>query len=445
MASHDSTDDLAARIRKRLLPGPGRILVALSGGRDSTVLLHALATDSRLRARLIAVHVDHGMQALSADWADHCRALASDLDVSYRGLETMVDDALGEGSEAAARRARYAALASVMKAGDLLLTAHHANDQLETLLLRMLRGSGTRGLAGIREQRPFAAGWLQRPLLPEPAVALEEYARAHGLSWIEDPSNRDPSLDRNYLRRQVLPHLIERWPQAPRQADRLARHLAEDADLLAELAHMDLGSEEPESRLAIARIQDLAPERQSNALRQWLEACTLSVPSRDVVERIRREVLAAAPDARPEVRWAGHSIWRHGGCIRLSRPHAPELPPTPGRWENPVRPLELPRNGRYLLQADASGEVSERLLSAPLEVCYRQGGERFHDGRHHRQLKEWLRVQGFPPGERDRIPLLFAGDDLVAVGETLLDPAWQTAPSEPGYRLVWEWPEQNAD
>ena len=219
-----------------LLPAAteGRVWVALSGGRDSTVLLHRLAQDPDLQRRgLGAVHVHHGLQPEADAWVAHCAAACAALDVPLQVRHVRVDATRGEGPEAAARHARREAFAAVMAPGDILATAHHLEDQAETFLLRALRASGPDGLAGMRPWRRFGPGWQWRPLLRTPRDALQAYALAHGLRWIEDPSNARTDADRNFLRHDILPRLRLRWPQADAAFARSATLSAEAADLLA--------------------------------------------------------------------------------------------------------------------------------------------------------------------------------------------------------------------
>lgn len=436
---------LDVRIRQRLAEVRGRILIAYSGGRDSSVLLHALAAPAELRSRLVAVHADHGLHPDSPRWAEHCGERAGALGVAFvlRKLKVAADSP--EGMEAAARRARYQVLGDLLEPGDCLVTAHHARDQLETLLLRLFRGSGTRGLAGIREWRELGRGELRRPMLEESEAVLADYAGEHGLSWIEDPGNRDLDRDRNYLRRVVLPRIERRWPAAAETAARGGRRLAEDAELLDALAGLDRG-EAGSGPLPRERLSGLSPARQRNLLRVWWAEQTGQPPSAGVLERILSECLDAAPDAQPELRLGEWCLRRGPDALVLEPVAAGQSLPAGRKWPDPQdRPLELAGLGRLRLLRDEGGEISPALLDAELWVGFRRGGERFHDGRHHRRLAEWLRGQRLPAHERDRLPLLWASGRLVAAGEQLLDPAWRRGPGQAGMRLVWEAERANLD
>ena len=194
---------------------PQRIIVAFSGGLDSMVLLHALATGAKVgNETLFAVHINHGLHEDSDDWLRFCESVAGELGVEFASLAAVVDRSTGPGLEAAARRARYGALRNFVSRNDWLFSAHHRDDQAETLLLNLMRGSGPAGLAGIGEVQPIAEGWLVRPLLDYSRRDLLAYAERFELTWIDDPSNEDRSFDRNYLRHEILPRLDERWPEA---------------------------------------------------------------------------------------------------------------------------------------------------------------------------------------------------------------------------------------
>jgi len=205
----------------KLAGKPDRFVIAFSGGLDSTVLLHALASSRDMhKTALLAVHVDHSLHEDSASWTKHCESFAEALDTECVCVKVDVATGTGRGTEAAAREARYNAFRSLLRAGDWLLSAHHKDDQAETLLLNLMRGSGPAGLAGIGEVQPFAAGWLVRPLLSISRNELRNYANELELNWIDDPSNEDRQFDRNYLRHEVIPRLDERWPDV---ANRLRR------------------------------------------------------------------------------------------------------------------------------------------------------------------------------------------------------------------------------
>ncbi|MFS2200468.1 tRNA lysidine(34) synthetase TilS, partial [Pseudomonas sp. Pseusp3] len=256
--------------------------IAYSGGLDSTVLLHLLAHLAKTESlpALSAIHVHHGLQAVADAWPEHCRSVCAALGVPLQIVRVQVQP--GASLERAARDARYHAFSEVIRPGEVLLTAQHRDDQAETLLFRLLRGAGVRGLSGMPRQRPLGKGHLLRPLLDATRAELEAYAAAHQLRWIEDPSNQDRQFSRNFLRHQVFPVLTTRWPQAMATMARSAAHLSEAQGLLDELAQIDLNQARTANEfdwlglpsLELASLEKLSAARQRNALSHWLEPLT---------------------------------------------------------------------------------------------------------------------------------------------------------------------------
>ncbi|MCB1822500.1 MAG: tRNA lysidine(34) synthetase TilS, partial [Candidatus Competibacteraceae bacterium] len=238
------------------------LIIGYSGGLDSHVLLHVLATQGHHwpERRLEAIYVDHGLHTASVAWGEHCANVCRDLNLPFRVLKIDARPTPGESPEAAARRARYTAFATELSPDAALLTAHHCDDQAETLLLQLLRGAGPHGLAAMPAVSRLGEGWLLRPFLEVDRAELLAYARTHDLQWIEDASNTDIGFDRNYLRHQVLPVLRERWPAVNRTLSRSARLCAETATWLDEEAAADLArvaTERPD-RLAVPVLRELS-------------------------------------------------------------------------------------------------------------------------------------------------------------------------------------------
>ena len=413
--------------------------VAFSGGLDSTVLLHLISSLSRRMPLppLRAVHIEHGLQAAAAAWPAHCGQVCAALGVPLQVRAVQV--ASGASLERAAREARYAALAAELDAGELLLTAQHRDDQAETLLFRLLRGAGVRGLAGMPASRPLGRGHLLRPLLMASRAELEAYAAAHQLHWVEDPSNGDVQYSRNYLRQRVLPVLKQRWPQAATSMARTAEHLREAQDLLDDLARLDLASLSEPARFAwlglpslpLAPLRALSAARQRNLLRYWLAPMT-ALPDSDHWAGFE-SLLAAGADTLPVWRLAGGELHRADGRLWwlagawLQAPASVDLPLAGGE-------LQLPGNGCLrLLGASPAG---------PLRVAYRQGGECMSiAGRGSRDLKRLLNESGLPAFVRGRVPLLLCAERVLAVANLPgLDGAAQGA-----WQLHWQPPTSDQD
>lgn len=397
---------------------PARYIVGFSGGLDSTALLHALCALNSGNVPVVAVHVDHGLQPDSGDWAKHCEDVAAGMGAAYRCLSVSVQLESGKGPEASAREARYAALRNEMRAGDWLFSAHHREDQAETLLLNLVRGAGPAGIAGIGAIRRFGPGWLVRPMLDVERADLQDYAAVEGLEWIEDPSNRDRRFDRNFLRHDILPRLGARWPDIAQRLQRSARHAGEAAELLGDLAAIDLRAlGNRAERLPIALLLTLSPARQRNVIRHALKKLGLSTPTEVQLRRILDEVMPAREDAQPLVSWPGTSVRRYRDRLYLL---PEELQDAPQPAQVTGDRIQLGGGlGVLSIQGDAAEGLSQALVDDGLRLEYRQGGEEFrpHGQSHTRKLKKLLQQEAIVPWMRDRIPLLYAGDRLIAVGD----------------------------
>ncbi|MCG5500083.1 tRNA lysidine(34) synthetase TilS [Ectothiorhodospira lacustris] len=418
-------DTLAAALQ-RLPPAP-RWLIGLSGGLDSHVLLHGLHGLVRSQAfpPLIAVHVHHGLSPHADQWQAHCESLCRDLGIPLQVLGVDAGPAAGESPEAAARAARYRAIAAVMQSGEVLLTAHHRRDQAETLLLQLLRGAGPAGLAAMPRLKPFGPGWQARPLLDLDRDTLADHARKAGLVWVEDDSNTDPRFDRNLLRQAVMPRLRARWPSVDVTLSRAAMLQAEAQDLLAERAREDL--EQVRGRasgtLSVVGLAGLRRPRLRNALRGWLQDKGLPMPGRARLESLIEQMLKAGPDACPRVAWAGAEVRRYRDDLHAMRPLVPVDVGQVWQW-TPTAPLQLPELGITLDPAvlQSIWGLDPSILTVPLTVGFRRGGEVIRWRGETRSLKKLLQEAGIPPWERDRLPLIHVDEQLVAVWGMLPGP-----------------------
>jgi len=414
------------------------LCVAFSGGADSTALLAALAAQP---GKLRALHVDHGLHPDSAAWAAHAVAVARGLGVTCEVLSANVARGRGDSLEARAREARYRLLEGALRPGEVLLSAHHQDDQLETVLLMLLRGAGVAGLAAMPELVRFGPGLLVRPLLSRSRAALAAFVRAAGLPHLEDPSNLDERLDRNFLRRRVLPALRERWPGAAATVSRSARHAAEAGRLLETLARADVERASHGRALAASALRALPPDRRHNALRFWIGSHGHPLPPTTRLAEIAGPVLAARADAQPAVEWAGVRVECHGGLLRLlparraagGRTGAAPRPPAGIRWRWQGQPAcPLPGDlGAIELIPDAHGPVNLAALPATLSVRWRRGGERLTvaAGGARRALKSLLQESRLPLAERARLPLVFGGRRLLAVADRWVDASVQAGPA----------------
>ncbi|WKV97444.1 tRNA lysidine(34) synthetase TilS [Pseudomonas sp. H22_DOA] len=430
-----STSDLPSRLLLNLAAwrNARSWRVAFSGGLDSTVLLHLLAhlATTESLPTLSAIHIHHGLQAAADTWPEHCQSVCDALGITLQVERVKVQP--GASVERAARDARYAVFGSVIQPNDVLLTGQHRDDQAETLLFRLLRGAGVRGLSAMPAQRPVGQGTLVRPLLDVTRAELEAYAAAHQLQWIEDPSNEDRQFSRNYLRHQIVPLLSGRWPQAQANMARSAAHLREAQGLLDELAEIDLAHARASTdfdwlgvpSLELAPLAALSVARQRNALSHWLEPLT-RLPDTDHWSGWA-DVCAAAHDASPVWRLADGELHRSVGRLWWLSGDWLRAPVIGGEWHTPTSPLRLSDNGCVVF----SGQTP----CGPLRIAYRQGGEVMHlADRGHRDLKRLLNERAVPAFVRGRLPLLFRGEELLAVANLPgLD-----GHAQDGWKLRWQ-------
>jgi tRNA(Ile)-lysidine synthase len=426
----------------RELPRPPGYWVAFSGGLDSTCLLHALAgLRGQLGVPLRALHLDHGLHPASGQWARHCRQVCAGLGVPLTVRALALSPVPGVSLEALARQARRAAFAAQLDPGELLLTAQHRDDQAETLLLQLLRGSGLHGLAAMPRLMELSPGWLARPLLDCSRADLRAYALAQGLSWVEDPSNAESGFDRNYLRHQVLPLLARRWPAYAKTLARSAGHCGEAAALIDYLAEGRLAAargSRPGS-LSVAALRALEPPLYRALLRRWIRSRGGQVPDSRRRERIRRELLPAAPDRSPRVEWPGAEVRRYRDDLHL----LPPLPPPPrGSIPWPGGDVcELPAGLGRLRLGPASGPGLDPACRARgvLEVRFGVPGVRCRlpGAAHRTRLKDLFQRHGVPDWLRPFVPLVYLGGELVAVAGVCLCPG-ASAVLEGGLGLTWE-------
>jgi len=423
------------------LPQASHYHVAFSGGVDSHVLLHLLATQhDALPGHLAAVHVNHCIQRHSGDWEVHCRSVCEELDVPCQFLHVDGKARRGESPEATARTARYRALADWLPADAVLLTAQHQDDQAETLLLQLLRGAGPRGLAAMPVEASLGSGRLVRPLLDVRRIDILEYAHQHQLRWVEDPSNTDTRYDRNLLRQRVMPELRQRWPGLSKVLARAATHQADQLELANALAAQDRENGRfPDLSLSLSGLRDLSPARQRNLVRFQVAEQGLPLPSQAVLDRILEEVLASRQDASPCVHWPGVEVRRFRDRMFIM----PPLPvqDTASRYAWDFRgPLVLEQAGGVLTANPVTGKgVRIQANSGEVQVRFRQGGESLQPaGRgHHHTLKNLFQEWRVPDWERERVPLVYQGEQLVAVAGLCVCEGFQTGASEQGLGLNW--------
>ena len=420
-----------------------RLTVGLSGGRDSVVLLHVLKQLApALRFDLAAHHVNHAISPNADRWERFCAGLGAKLGVPVQATRVAVPRRSRTGVEASARALRYAAFKNLTT--DYIVLAHHQDDQAETVLLHLLRGAGVRGLSAMpvlrRAGKDAAAPPLLRPLLEVPGAAIEAYALAHHLEWIDDESNDNASLARNFLRLHVLPQLERRFPAYRKSLASAAANLAEASLLLDELAAIDAGQGIRDGKLDGAFLASLSAHRACNLLRFYLYGPGLSMPDQSRLREMLRQILGARPDAQMRILHDGRELRRHRGLIETVDPVPGQAAQIRFRWlgESRVRFPDLGGEMEFSLHIGQGVAVST-IQGVELTLRTRSGGERLRPraGGPSRTLKNLLQEQAVPPWQRARIPLLFCGDALVCVPGIGVDAAFQCPGGEAGVILAW--------
>ncbi|MGH8120245.1 MAG: tRNA lysidine(34) synthetase TilS [Gammaproteobacteria bacterium] len=423
------------------LPAPRHYWVAYSGGVDSTALLFLLSHNrEKLPAPLVAVHVNHQLSANAGRWEQHCRAFCRERDIRFESITIHVLDGRNGSVETQARELRYAALEGCMHEGDVLLTAHHLDDQAETVIQQLLRGGGPEGLAAIPEIRRFGPGWLARPLLEYDRGRLEDYVKMNQLGWVEDESNADQGMDRNYIRNTIMPCIKSRWPSAAQVLWRVSRLQADAASILNDMAGHDLAQAagRPPAILSLSALRSLALPRQRNLLRYWIRNNGHPVPAMEVINEMIRELIHARPDGMPCIRWGDTEIRRYRDEVHIL-PAVPDLPAVGTCLWSLHTPLPVNGGSLEARKTIGSGLRADRLQDDKVEVRFRRGGERIRPAgrKETHELKKLFQDYSLPPWERDSVPLLYVGDELAAVAGYWIAEGFNATGKEQGWDIVF--------
>jgi len=435
-------DEFVRGVERALQPwikAGDRVCVGLSGGVDSMVLLDALAALAPHRQwRLSAIHVNHQLSPNAAAWAAFCRRQCRARGVPLRVVK--VDVKRGNSTEAAARYVRYAAYRSCRV--DYVMLAHNQDDQVETFMLRLLRGAGVKGLAAMPQTRTDGDMHLVRPLLEVTRREIEGYAKHRGLEWVDDESNTDIQYLRNFLRSEILPRIEPRVRGYRATLTRAAMHMAEAAELLDELALIDARDCLRDGALAVDGLQRLSNGRARNLLRWFLADKDFAMPDQRTLDEALRQALRAKQDARVKVDVGGYLLHRFDGALHL-------IP----KWRGPDADFSLSWQGERSLRIPALaatlkmvrgrgvGIDLERLSAAPVTLRLRQGGERLRPdaARPRRHVKDLFQEQRVPPWARDRVPFLWSGPHLVWVPGLGIDQRFHPATGARSIVPHWQW------
>lgn len=433
-----SIDALAATFVR--LPTAHHYWLGYSGGLDSHVLLVLMQALRKQRTiHFTAVHVNHGLHPDADEWQQHCQRVCDDLAVELVIQKVDARAPVGHSPEAYARQCRYDALAHLMQANDMLLTAHHCDDQAETLILQLLRGAGPAGLASMPGCKEFADGWHARPLLNVTRSMLREFATRHNLDWIEDSSNEDTDLDRNFVRHRVMPLLRERWPSVSVTLGRAADLQASAAGLLRDFAEQDFShvAGDNEKTIRIDPLLELGRDRVMNCLRYWLLRNHAPAAGRVHLEAVLDEVIASREDSEACVRWADVEIRKYRGQLYLLEQQDDAQDLLCLEW-HPGESFHTPAGMLTSVPVTGSGIRVDKRENDHYQIRYRQGGEKIRPAgkRDTRELKKLLQESGVAPWQRNRLPLIFHNDQLVAVPGVCVADEFAATGNEPGWELV---------
>ncbi len=426
-----------AQILKANYQPQAKVVLAFSGGVDSRLLLELLSRYQQQHATpCCAVYVHHGLSNNADDWADKCLEWAKQAGISCSIEYVSLDVYSGESIELLAREARYQALAKYIESGDLLLTGQHADDQVETFLLALKRGSGPKGLSCMAESMPFSKGTLLRPLLMTRRAQIESIAKSLNLEWVEDESNQDIRYDRNFLRHQVVPELSQRWPSIHQAVQRSASLCAQQESLLDELLndaflralHVDLS-------LDIAELASHSELARARLIRMWFAKQNVPMPTQVQLSLIWSEVALAQQDANPKLKLKQGEVRRFQSKLYWVT-NTPDLTD----WQSKIQidlPVILPARLGELTLSSISEQANIALPPQPelLHITFNPEGLSAHpvSRNHSRKLKKLFQEYQVPSWLRRQIPILMYQDQVVAVASLFVDKAFSGQDCE----LIW--------
>jgi len=421
-----------------------RYVVAYSGGLDSTVLLYLCAylKNEGIIHDLIAIHINHGLHSEAENWSHHCLNVCESLSIQYQAITVDARTMPGESPEEAARDARYNAFKEILANREVLLTAHHQEDQAETVLLRLFRGAGVQGLAGIAEYTVFGNGQLLRPLLRFDKQSLADFARHENLRWIEDSTNSDPRFDRNFLRQHITPLLKNRWPSIDKTISRTASHCGEAKRHLEHYADnvLDPVYDKIHKTLRIERLKLLCDADKRLVIRQWINRLGYKMPSTMLVQQISTESINAAVDRNPRIYWTDAEINRYRNELYLFPVQKTFDRGQIIAWKG-KKILDLPGNlgSLQIFQTKGVGISKKRWDVGEVTIRFRRGGETirlpYRQGSH--SLKNLFQEKSVPPWVRNQMPLIYVDGQLAAVADLWVCEDFVEQHSTDNHSLRW--------
>jgi tRNA(Ile)-lysidine synthase len=435
-----SAASLYAVLESSVPPGATGLVVALSGGADSAALLAASAGGQRFRnLPLRAVHIDHGLQAAASEFRAACQNLCGHLGIPLELICVEVPNEAGLSIEAAARDARYAAFAAQIRPRECLLTGHHREDQAETLLLQALRGAGVKGMSAMPMCRVFGAGWHVRPLLDVAREELLKFGEHLEDFRSIDPMNEDLRFDRTYLRKAIWPQIEKRWPGAGTALSRTARHMAEAQEMLGLAAAHDVARLRDGDALSVTGLRALSQPKRMNAVRLWLSEAGVEAPSTARLGEALRQVFDAHEDHQPAIVWGNKALRRYRQRLFLTEADSPRLEEARPWAASLGSIVTLGANLGNLTWSAQIGGIAAEALPPVVTVRRRDGGETLKPARSAKTqtVQHLCQSQGVLPWMRDALPLVFAGDELIAVADLWVDARWCAAVDAPGLGIAW--------
>ncbi len=420
-------------------PQAKKIWIACSGGMDSCVLLHLIFSNKeKIGQSLEIVYVDHGLQDESAEWGDFCRMQCSSYDLPFTQLNINETLPKGESVEAWAREKRYALITQIMNKGDLLFTAHHQDDQVETFFLQALRGAGPRGLSSMPLFKDITNGIHVRPLLNFCRNELLSYANENNLSWQEDLSNADTKFDRNYLRNNIIPVFENRWPAYRETISRLINHQQDCASLMNEVGLEDLKLVSHENKLRLDTLRSLSVTRQKNIIFAWLQELQLEMPGSKHINQIFSGLINSTSDSAPCVNWKDVEIRKYRTLLYASNKIKKDVDSIAYGWDL-ARPLKIMDETLIAKMEIGSGLSKEKIKNSKISVQYRHGGEKIkpNNNTHSKTVKQLFQEQGVLPWVRDRFPLVYVNDTLAVIPGVCVDINYSAGIDEPSWQIEW--------
>lgn len=409
------------------LPENAKYVIAYSGGVDSHVLLYCCA---QLQLPIRAIHIHHGLQSIADDWVDHCQRICEQLNIHLDVVYVNVKQTKGKSPEEVARDARYEALSLNLNNGDCLITAQHQSDQAETLLLQLCRTASAAGLSSMPDKKQLKNNLHIRPLLGFSRNEIVNFAGESQLHWIEDPSNKDVAFDRNFLRKEVMPLLRERWPEIEAQFSIVTKMQSNNLIVLEDMAAIDLSravissyfqsklaAYDVSSVLSIDVLKTLSKERLSNLLRYWVIKEIKASPTRNLLHEIETTIVNSQQDVNAVITYLGFECRKYQDKLYMLKRKNDLESVDNIAWKPKVALQLIQKNVQFVSVSRFGSGLRPDLLNKPLKVCFRQGGEKFHphNRKHSQSLKKLLQEEGIPPWERGSFPLLYCDDELIAV------------------------------